>query len=364
MRYDWLSVDKYSNFPRIFRIFGVGIMKRTKQYFLAAAIVILAVAAYFGIKTWHSLTSSYDGGDAWVYIPRDATEKSLEDSLRSALGTNYGGSVADVWKLAKGQAATAHGAYLIKNGDRVIDVARRLKRGAQTPVKITFNNIRFLSELSETVGRQMEFDAEDFMAACEKVLPEAGFKKEGFVAAFLPDTYEFYWTSGAEPTVKRLLDYRNKYWNDERRAKAKSLGLTPVQVATIASIVEEETAAESERPIVARLYLNRLKTGMKLQADPTVKFAVGDFGLRRILNRHLETVSPYNTYQIQGLPPGPIRMPSATTMSGVLDAPDHNYLYMCAKEDFSGRHNFATTLSAHNANASRYREALNKRGIK
>ena len=236
---------------------------------------------------------------------------------------------------------TAHGAYLIKKGDRVIDVARRLKRGAQTPVKVTFNNIRLFSELPEIMGRQMEFDAVDFEAACESVLPEAGFKKPGFVAAFLPDTYEFYWTSSAESTV-----------------------LTPVQVATIASIAEEETAASDERAVVARLYLNRLKTGMKLQADPTVKYAVGDFGLRRILNRHLETVSPYNTYMIQGLPPGPIRMPYASTLDGVLNAPMHNYIYMCAKEDFSGRHNFATTLLAHNANANRYREALNKRGIK
>ena len=340
------------------------IMKKTKQYFLAGSLIVVAIAAFAGIKIWREFTSAYNGADAWVYIPGKASESAIVDSLQNSLGKAYGKRVSDVWKLAKGCPETAHGAYLIKKGDRVIDVARRLKRGAQTPVKVTFNNIRLFSELPEIMGRQMEFDAVDFEAACESVLPEAGFKKPGFVAAFLPDTYEFYWTSSAESTVKRLLDYRNKFWNDDRRAKAKSLGLTPVQVATIASIAEEETAASDERADVARLYLNRLKTGMKLQADPTVKYAVGDFGLRRILNRHLETVSPYNTYMIQGLPPGPIRMPYASTLDGVLNAPMHNYIYMCAKEDFSGRHNFATTLSAHNANANRYREALNKRGIK
>ena len=341
-----------------------GIMKRTKQYLLAGAVIVVAVASFIGIKIWREFTSAYDGGDVWVYVPKESTVAAIADSLHNTLGATYGDRVFEVWKLAKGKPSTAHGAYLIKNGDRVIDIARRLKRGAQTPVKVTFNNIRLFNELPELIASQMEFEADDFVNACATVLPEAGFKKEGFIAAFLPDTYEFYWTSGAEATVKRLLEYRNKFWNDERRAKAKAIGLTPVEVATIASIAEEETAAADERPVVARLYLNRLKIGMKLQADPTVKYAVGDFGLRRILNRHLETVSPYNTYHIAGLPPGPIRMPYASTIDGVLNAPQHNYLYMCAKEDFSGRHNFATNLSAHNANAARYREALNKRGIK
>lgn len=339
-------------------------MKTKKHYFFIGALVVIAVAVAVGLNMWRGITRPYGGDDAWVFIPRDATEASVADSLDRALGADYGHSVARVWKYAKGKPGLAHGAYLIKHGDRAIDVARRLKRGAQTPVKITFNNVRLFSELPLVIARQLEFDEDEFIAACDVILPEAGFKKEGYVAAFIPDTYEFYWTSSAESTVKRLLEYRNKFWNDERRGKAKALGLTPVQVATIASIAEEETAAADERPVVARLYLNRLKIGMKLQADPTVKYAVGDFTLRRILNRHLETASPYNTYQIPGLPPGPIRMAEARTIDGVLNAPAHNYLYMCAKEDFSGKHNFATTLSAHNANASRYRDALNKRGIK
>ncbi|MDE5595777.1 MAG: endolytic transglycosylase MltG, partial [Muribaculaceae bacterium] len=164
--------------------------------------------------------------------------------------------------------------------------------------------------------------------------------------------------------VKRLSDIRDKFWNEERRAKAASMGINPVGIATVASIVEEETAKKDERPKVARLYLNRLKRGMLLQADPTVKFAIGDFGLRRIYNTHLTVDSPYNTYKYKGLPPGPIRIPERSTLEAVLDAPAHNYIYMCAKEDFSGYHNFATDIAEHNRNAARYHRALSQRNIR
>ncbi len=164
--------------------------------------------------------------------------------------------------------------------------------------------------------------------------------------------------------VRRLLDYRNRFWSKERRSKAASLGLTPSQVATIASIVEEETAKADEKPKVARLYLNRLKKGIKLQADPTVKFATGDFTLRRITGKHLAIESPYNTYKVNGLPPGPIRIPAAATIDAVLNAPKHDYIYMCAKEDFSGYHNFASDYATHMANARRYQAELNRRGIR
>ena len=243
-------------------------------------------------------------------------------------------------------------------------MARRLVRRRQTPVKLTFNNIRTRAQLSERVAATMEFDAGDFNDAMAKVLPEAGFKPEEYIAAFLPDTYEFYWTTPAEDVVGRLLDHRNAFWNDERRAQAAALGLNPVKVATICSIAEEETNNVEERSTVGRLYLNRVRKGMRLQADPTVKFAVGDFSLRRILGKHLAVESPYNTYRVSGLPPGPIRMPERRTMENFLAARDNDYLYMCAKEDFSGRHNFARDFATHKANARRYQQALNARGIK
>ncbi|MDE7125694.1 MAG: endolytic transglycosylase MltG, partial [Muribaculaceae bacterium] len=173
-----------------------------------------------------------------------------------------------------------------------------------------------------------------------------------------------YWTASPAAIVENLVDVRDRFWNDSRSAKARAIGLTPAQVATVASIVEEETAKADERPLVARLYLNRLEKGMPLQADPTVKFSLGEFGLRRITGAHLKVESPYNTYKYKGLPPGPIRIADRSAIDDVLDAPRHNYIYMCAKEDFSGYHNFATDYASHANNARRYRQALDRRGIK
>ena len=180
----------------------------------------------------------------------------------------------------------------------------------------------------------------------------------------IPDTYEFYWTMSPEDFLRRMKTASERFWNDERTKKASAHGLTPKEAVTLASIVEKETAQDDEKPTIAGLYLNRLHKGMKLQADPTVKFAVGDFALRRILNRHLQTPSPYNTYMHEGLPPAPICLPSRASIEAVLNAETHNYIYMCAREDFSGHHNFAETYAEHQDNARRYTRALNERGIR
>lgn len=329
-----------------------------KKIFWSVVIIIVMIA----IVVVGYISKQYSGGDVWVYIPTNANSQALKDSLSNNLGES-GERVVLMWKAMKGKEENAHGAYLIKSGDKEIDIARRIVKGQQTPIKITINNVRTLSQLAERVASKMEWGAADFLSACDSVLPKHGFTKETFPAAFFPDTYEFYWTNEPERVVKRLLEYRNNYWNDERRSKAKSMGLTPVEVSTIASIVEEETNKRDERPIVARLYLNRLKKGMLLQADPTVKYAVGDFSLRRITRKHLEINSPYNTYKNVGLPPGPIRIVEKVTLDAVLDAPKHNYLYMCAKEDFSGRHNFAIDFVTHQHNAAKYQAELNRRKI-
>ena len=244
-------------------------------------------------------------------------------------------------------------------------VAQNLRKKRQTPVRFTFNNIRTLSQLAERAGMVMEFTPDEFLEACDSVLPKRGYRSgDEYTAAFLPDSYEFYWTASPYKVVSALADTRDRFWNEQRRSAARRLGLRPVEVAVVASIVEEETADDKERGTVARLYLNRLQKGMKLQADPTVKFAVGDFSLRRITARHLAVESPYNTYRVNGLPPGPIRIVDATTLDGVLDAPKNPYIYMCAREDFSGYHNFASDYSPHMANARRYQAELNKRNIR
>lgn len=345
-------------------------MKTSKgiRKFVIAAGVMLAGAA-LGAVVWAGPMlapySSEGGTAAIVRIPAGASVEELADSLRSSLGEDYAAGVVRAWKLFGAVPSAANGLYEVEQGTPAYKLARRLKYGRQTPVKITFNNIRTLDMLARRIGDKMEFGAEDFISACDSVLPEMGFRNRAmYPAAFLPDTYEFYWTTDARDVVETFARVRNRFWNDDRRAKAKSLGLNPVGVATIASIVEEETASSAERPLVARLYINRLTKGMKLQADPTVKFAVGDFSLRRITGTHLRKQSPYNTYIHEGLPPGPIRIPERATLEAVLDAPSHNYIYMCAKPDFSGRHNFASDFAAHQRNAAAYRKTLDARGIK
>lgn len=333
-------------------------MKRLLKITAAVAVVAIVV----GVWLWTRVNSVYTGHEKWLYVDRAMNRTELNGRLADEFG-RWGRTVGKLYgQFAESEAMPA-GAYLIEPGVKAKDFARRLVHRRQTPVKVTINNVRLLSDLAAKIGEQLEISADEFLAACDSVLPGAGFKKPGYVAAFLPDTYEFYWTSGPAATVERLLEYRNRFWNDDRRSQAKAMGLTPVEVATLASIAEEETNDTAERATVARLYLNRVHRGMPLQADPTVKFAVGDFSLRRILSKHLKTPSPYNTYLNKGLPPGPIRMASARTMESLLNSEPNNYIYMCARPDFSGRHNFTADYAQHQRNAAAYRRALNARGI-
>jgi len=198
----------------------------------------------------------------------------------------------------------------------------------------------------------------------DTLMTRLGYDHQTFLGMFIPNTYEMYWDVSAENLVERLHKEHQTFWNEERKGKAQALGMNENQVATLASIVDSESAYNPEKPRIAGLYLNRMKKGMSLQSDPTVIFALGDFTIRRVLNKHLTIDSPYNTYKYKGLPPGPIRIPSIAGLDAVLNHEDNNYIYMCAKEDFSGSHNFAVTYSEHQANARRYVKALNERGIK
>lgn len=257
------------------------------------------------------------------------------------------------------------GRYEVKKGLNTNQLVNLLRSGKQSPVKLTFNNIRFYEDLAGKAGKYLETDSIQLIVALmADTLPSSyGFSRETFSAMFIPNTYEFFWTTTARQFIERMNREYTRFWNDERMNKAKELGLTPVEVATLASIVQEETVKEEEKPIVAGLYLNRLKRGMLLQADPTIKFALHDFAIRRITNAMLEIDSPYNTYKYSGLPPGPINFPEISSIEAVLNAKTHNYLFMCAKDDFSGYHNFATNLSQHNVYAARYRNALNRNKI-
>lgn len=335
-----------------------------KTIIIIAAVVALAAAIGLTLA-YRTAYNEYEGAEpVRIYIPAGSTAADIRDVLTSQLGADFGGDVATLYRLRKGDPARTVGSYVISPGDRAWSVNNRLRTGTQTPVKVTFNNIRNFDQLAGRIADRFSWSAADFAAAADTVLPEFGFKgRAEFPAAFIPDSYEFFWTTPADQVVRRLATHRGDFWTQARRDKAARLGLTPVQVATVASIVEEETAKADERGRVARLYLNRLDRGMKLQADPTVKFALGDFSLRRIGGAMLDTESPYNTYRVNGLPPGPIRVPERSSLEAVLEAPQHNYLYMCAKSDFSGYHDFAADFDTHRANARAYQTELNRRGI-
>lgn len=326
--------------------------------FVALIVAAGTVLLWLGNKAYRQ----FDGKGVRIVIPNVSSQEEVNDILISQLG-NYGADIAWFWKVRGGDPHRAAGSYVINPGDRVWSVVNRIRVGAQTPVRLTFNNVRTMDELATRISRNFAFSEIDFLAACDSLLPEQGFNKAQYPAAFVPDTYEFYATATAEDVVRKLAEHREKFWNEDRRAKAKTLGLSPVEVTTVASIVEEETAKSDERGKVARLYINRLDKGMRLQADPTVKFALGDFSIKRIVGPMLKVQSRYNTYLYEGLPPGPIRIPELSTIDAVLSAPAHAYVYMCAREDFSGYHNFTSDYNEHLANARRYQAELDARGI-
>ena len=258
------------------------------------------------------------------------------------------------------------GKYAINDKDSWHSIYSRIVTKQQTPVKVVVPSVRSFEQLSKVVSEQLMFDslAIQELFTSNVFVQNLGYTFETLPTLILPDTYEFYWNVEPERFFIRMMNERKKFWNEERLAKAKALNMTPEEVATLASIVDEETNDNAEKPIVAGLYINRLKRNIPLQADPTVKFALGDFARKRILLADLEVESPYNTYKNTGLPPGPIRIATIAGIESVLNYAKHNYIYMCAKEDFSGTHNFAVTLSEHNANARRYQAALNKLNIK
>ena len=258
------------------------------------------------------------------------------------------------------------GCYVLKPEDKVWNVLTKLYCGNQDAIRLTINKYRTKRQLCDYIGRRLEMESDTLLQLLEDeaVCAEYGFNKATIIGMFPQNTYEIYWNTTPQQLIKRMAQERDRFWNAQRTAKAKALGMNKEEVYTLASIVDAETANNAEKPTVAGLYLNRLKKGMLLQADPTVKFALQDFGLRRIYGYMLTTPSPYNTYLHKGLPPGPIRVPQTSSIDAVLNAATHDYLYMCANSDFSGTHAFAATYSEHLRNAARYVRALNERGIK
>ena len=301
-----------------------------------------------------------------VKVRKGSTIDQIADSVKSHVDESFGSRVATMLKLMNAKVENREGAYRIEQGTSPFTVARRIKNGVQSGVKFTFNNVRTLDEWAQRWGDTFMDGANEMRKVLKDsaICAKYGKTPETIVCLLMPDTYEFYWDISPEKTLDRFNDYYNDFWTNERKAKAENLGLTPDEVSTIASIVEEETSKADERGKVARLYLNRYQQHMRLQADPTVKFALGDFSIKRITQPMTQVKSPYNTYRVDGLPPGPIRLPEKSTIDAVLNAPQHDYMYMCARADFSGYHDFTRDYASHLDNAHRYQAALNNRGIK
>jgi len=300
-----------------------------------------------------------------IYLPAGSSFENLIDTLRSSGALKSERNFLITAKLKSFDRSLKSGSYLIDPGMNNSEIVNMLRSGKQAPVNVTFNNIRTLGELAAKIGSQIEADPASLSRFFddENNYSADGFTRQTLISVFLPDTYQLYWSLDPKGFYRRMLREYNVFWNDDRLASAKALNLTPLEVSTLASIIEEESSKYDEMPRIAGVYLNRLRKGIPLQADPTVKFAVNDFTIRRVLNEHLEVDSPYNTYRYSGLPPGPVRCASKPALEAVLKAEKHDYLFFVAKADFSGYHHFSRTLSEHNRYAAAYRRELNKRRI-
>lgn len=300
-----------------------------------------------------------------VYIPTGSTSEDILASLnKDHLIINF--------KTFEWLAAKKHlkehvhpGHYIIRKGMSNEDLLRMLIAGRQEPIKVTFNNIRTSEQLAERISKQIEASEPDLKRIMndEIFLASVGYNRDNIKVVFLPNTYEFYWNTSAEQFIQRMAKEFNKFWSKERKQRAAEIGLTPIEVIVLASIVDEETDKTDEEARIAGVYMNRLNKHMLLQADPTVRYALGDFTISRILKKHLEIESPYNTYIHTGLPPGPIAIPSISAINAVLNYEKNSYLYFCASEDFSGYHHFSKTIEQHMQYARQYQKALNNHRI-
>lgn len=297
-----------------------------------------------------------------LIIPRGATFKDVQAILHKGDYTQDLISFSFLSKLMDYDESVKPGRYLLEPNLTNIEAIRLLRAGIQEPVKVTFNNVRLVEDLSEKITRNLNMKPAEFEAALIKFAMNNryGFTKDNVLCMFIPNTYEVYFNVSPADLIERMYEEYEKFWNEERKQKAAAVGLTPIEISILASIVMAESVKHDEAPIIAGLYINRLKKDIPLQADPTLVFAVGDFTLKRVLNEHKEIDSPYNTYRNRGLPPGPVNMPEIFALEAVLNYTQSNFLYMCAKEDFSGRHNFTHSYQQHLNNATKYQRALTR----
>ena len=335
---------------------------RTYLYIAAVGLILIGclVAFYAVTPVSKADTTQY------LYIDGDDTQDSVVAKLRPMSHT---AGMTGLLMMIRHSSYGDHirtGRYAIEPGDGAITLFRRLKNGHQTSMRLTIPEVRTMDRLASVLSHKLMLDSATIAQALfsQDTCQQYGFDTATIASMFVPNTYDVYWNMSVSSLLSRMHHEHERFWHGDRERKAALLQLTPVEVCTLASIIDEETANTAEKPMIAGMYLNRLQQHIPLQADPTIKFALKQFELKRIWQKLLDVDSPYNTYRNEGLPPGPIKIASIKGIDSVLNRVEHDYLYMCAKEDFSGTHNFAVTYREHLQNAARYARALNERGIK
>ena len=342
-------------------------MRKGLRWFLVILVVLIGAAGVWGWRMWSRVFAPVTAVEEPRYLlgPTGADFAQVLDSI------SMNGLLRDVdafrWTAERKNypARIRPGRYRIEPGASANALVDRLRSGEQDPVRLTLNNIKWKHELASKVAAKLECDSARLMGLLQDgaVAASYGFRSETFIAMFIPDTYEFWWNTGPEAFLDRMAGEYKRFWTTDRQARASALGLSQNEVTTLASIVQAETGKASDAPLIAGVYLNRLRIGMPLQADPTLKFALGADSISRVLNRDKLVDSPYNTYRNLGLPPGPINMPETRFLNAVLNPAKHDFLYFCARSDLSGHSDFARTYEQHMVNARRYQRALNERGI-
>lgn len=335
-----------------------------KKIFLGALLVLFAAGGFIAWQVFGPTVSTPEG--KYFYIRTGSVYTDVKASLvdRKMIGNVFFFDL--IAKQIKYPRSVKAGRYEVKDGMSLFRLIRMLRSGNQAPVNLVINKLRTKEDLARKIADNFECDSASFINVLNEAHKISAYHLDSntVMTAVIPNSYRFLWNTAPQKIFDKLYREKEKFWNEERMAKAKALNLSPEQVYSMASIVEEETNKQEDKGKIASVYINRMATGMKLQADPTVKFAMKDFGLKRIMQKHLSYSSPYNTYQNTGLPPGPICTPSITTLDAVLDAPQTNYIYFVARPGWSGLSNFSQSYAGHMINAKNYQKFLDSVNIK
>ncbi len=331
---------------------------------LAIIVVVLAILIYKQLYTTNIVGVNDD--KEFLYIPTGSDFEDLVSNMKEKKLLINENSFRWTAKQMNYNLNVKPGKYQLKPKMNNKELITLLRSGRQVPVNVIFNNIRTKEQLALRIGEQIEAKPQSILNLINDIdyTKQLGFTTENILAMFIPNTYEFFWNTSADRFLQRMKKEYDKYWTPQRLDLARKINYTPVQISVLASIVQMESNKEDEKPIIAGVYINRLKKDWKLEADPTLVFALGDFSISRVLRIYKEIDSPYNTYMYNGLPPGPICLPTIASLNAVLKYIPHKYMFFCAKDDFSGYHSFASTYEQHLLNARRFQKALDRRGIR